>query len=179
MPFLMLKDVPRYECLLKAAEKYLTLDPGASDAFLHLLQTGDAVFAAESRFLAQHNVSQGRFTVLMLLNRCAEEPSTPAELADEAGVTRATMTGLIDTLEKDGLVSRASDAHDRRAVLVQLTAAGRQLMEQVVPDYFATVAKIMKPLNPTQQQQLVGLLQTIQHGLNADNRPELATVALA
>ena len=69
MPLLMLKDVPRYECLLKAASKYPTLDPTASDAFLNLLRTGDTVFAAEGRFLAQHNISQGRFTVLMLLNR--------------------------------------------------------------------------------------------------------------
>lgn len=175
----MLKDVPRYDCLLKAAEKYPTLDPTASDAFLHLLQTGDAVFAAESRYLATHNISQGRFTVLMLLNRCAEQPSTPAGLAEEAGVTRGTMTGLIDTLEKDGLVSRADDAHDRRTVLVQLTAAGSDLMEQIVPDYFASVARIMKPLNPAQQKQLVGLLQAIQQGLTAVNPSDQLTPAVA
>ena len=172
MPLLMLKDVPRYECLLKAAEKYPTLNPGASAAFLHLLRTGDAVFAAESAFLAEHEISQGRFTVLMLLNRCSDEPSTPAELAEEAGVTRGTMTGLVDTLEKDGLVTRKGDEQDRRAVLVQLTAAGRKLMSKMLPGYFAAVTEIMQPLNDTERKQLVRLLQKIQGGLHADQNAD-------
>ena len=166
----MLRDVPRYDCLLKAAERYPTLNPSASEAFLYLLRTGDAVFAEEGRFLAQHNISQGRFTVLMLLNRCADNPSTPAELAEEAGVTRATMTGLIDTLEKDGIVSRTADSHDRRTVLVHLTKPGRALIERMLPDYFDCVSKIMEPLNAAQRKQLVGLLQKIQRGL-ADAKP--------
>ena len=168
MPLLMLRDVPRYECLLKAAEKYPTLNPSASEAFLHLLRTGDAVYAAESRFLAQHNISQGRFTVLMLLNRCSEQPSTPADLADAAGVTRATITGLLDTLERDGVVTREADSYDRRTVLVRLTASGRALLEKILPDYFETVASIMQPLNNTERKQLVQLLQNIQQGLMAD-----------
>ena len=172
----MLKDVPRYECLLHAAERYPTLNPTASEAFLHLLRTGDAVFAAESRFLAQHRISQGRFTVLMLLNRSADQPSTPAELAEEAGVTRATITGLLDTLERDGIVSRQSDSEDRRTVLVRLTKAGRRLVEKMLPDYFECVTKIMKPLNASQRKQLVGLLQQIQQGLAADPVAEPAAV---
>lgn len=164
----MLKDVPRYECLLEAAERYPTLNPTASEAFLHLLRTGDSVFAAESRFLAQHHITQGRFTVLMLLNRSSDDPSTPAELADEAGVTRATMTGLLDTLERDEIVRREADLTDRRTVLVRLTDTGRALLERMLPDYFDCVTRIMKPLNASQRKQLVGLLQQIQQGLAAD-----------
>jgi len=169
MPLLMLKDVPRYECLLKAAEKYPTLNPSAAEAFLHLLRTGDAVFGAEARFLAQHNISQGRFTVLMLLNRCSDQPSTPADLAEEAGVTRATMTGLVDTLERDGVVTREADSHDRRTVLVRLTERGRALLEKMLPDYFARVTSIMQPLNNTERKELVRLLQKIQRGLIPEN----------
>jgi DNA-binding MarR family transcriptional regulator len=175
MPLLMLRDLPRYDCLLKAAGRYPTLNPSASEAFLHLLRTGDAVFAEEARFLARHNISQGRFTVLMLLNRCAENPSTPADLAAQAGVTRATMTGLIDTLVKDGIVTRAADSTDRRTVLVSLTKAGRKLIEAMLPDYFACVSKIMEPLNAGQRKQLVGLLQQIQAGLAGDSPANAST----
>ena len=55
------------------------------------------------------------------------------------------MTGLLDTLEKDGIVSRADDIHDRRTVRVRLTSAGRALLERMLPDYFDCVAKIMHP----------------------------------
>ena len=179
MPLLMLKDVPRYECLLKAAEKYPTLNPSASEAFLHLLRTGDAVFAAEGAYLARHEISQGRFTVLMLLNRCAEQPSTPAELADEAGVKRATMTGLVDTLEKDGLVTRKNDSADRRAVLVKLTRAGRRLLDQMLPGYFAAVTKMLQPLNGAERKQFVMLLQKIQRGLLAPRSHQPAAAIAA
>ena len=180
MPLLMLKDVPRYECLLKAAEKYPTLNPSASEAFLHLLRTGDAVFAAEGAYLAKHDISQGRFMVLMLLNRCSDQPSTPAELADEAGVTRATMTGLVDTLEKDGLVTRKNDSEDRRTVQVQLTTAGRKLLDQMLPGYFASVTKMMQPLNKSERTQLVTLLQKIQRGLlGSDSAKPIETAGAA
>src|SRR3989442_135552 len=172
MPLLMLKDVPRYECLLKAAEKYPSLDPTACDAFFHLLRTGDAVFAAEGGFLAEHNISQGRFTVLMLLNRCAERMSTPAELADEAGVTRATMTGLIDTLEKDGVVIREADPNDRRTVRVRLTKKGRTILQKLTPDYFRCVSAIIEPLSESERKQLVRLLQKIQKGLPSQHPAE-------
>ena len=169
MPLLMLKELPRYECLLQAAERYPTLSPSASEAFLHLLRTGDAVFGAESTFLARHNISQGRFTVLMILNRGCGQPSTPAYLAERASVTRATMTGLVDTLEKDNMVVRDGDPEDRRTVLVRLTEAGQALIDRILPDYFKCVAKIMQPLTRTERKQLVNLLQKIQQGLTVES----------
>src|SRR5512146_2096676 len=105
MPHLLLKDLPRYECLLEAAKELPDLDPSAAEAFLHLLRTSDEAAGVTERNLTNHNISQGRFCVLMLLWRtfhpraakllgadcnCAG-PRTPAELADAAGVTRATM----------------------------------------------------------------------------------------
>jgi DNA-binding MarR family transcriptional regulator len=134
MPLLLLKDLPRYECLLEGAKEFPDLDPSACEVFLHLLRTGDEAFRVAEPNLIEHNISQGRFSVLMLLwnpahrrqladgAACDEGPHSPAELAEAAGVTRATMTGLIDTLERDGLVRREPDPLDRRMMSVRLTA---------------------------------------------------------
>jgi len=170
MPLLMLKDLPRYDCLIQAAERCPTLQPSACDAFLNLLRTGDDVFAVVDRFLSGHDISQGRFTVLMLLGmECDDEdtdrPATPATLAEQAGVTRATMTGLIDTLEKDRLVVREPDATDRRTIHVGLTGEGRAVLDAMLPDYFQCVADIMRPLSEPERKKLVALLQKIQGGL--------------
>src|SRR5688572_24391992 len=135
MPLLMLKELPRYECLLKASERYPELDPRAFEGFLHLLRTGDSVFASENGFLTEQGISQGRFTVLMLLNRLCTEAATPAELADQACVTRATMSGLLDTLEKDGMISRETPPDNRRSVHVRLTDKGQQLLDSILPAY--------------------------------------------
>ncbi|MCX6966936.1 MAG: MarR family transcriptional regulator [Verrucomicrobia bacterium] len=169
MPLLMLKDLPQYDCLLKASERYPGLDPTAKEAFLHLLRTGDMVFEEIGHFLTRHNISQGRFTVMALLSRTWIESFTPASLAEESGVTRATMTGLIDTLEKDGMVVRQADAHDRRTVHVSLTKQGQASLEAMLPDYFECVSRIMSPLNPRERKELVRLLQKIQEGLTPAN----------
>ena len=165
MPLLMLADLPRYECLLAAAEHYPSLDPTAIEAFLHLLRPADLVSAEKGRFLRKRNISQGRFTVMMLLHRCCEGSFSPADLAAKAGVTRATMTGLIDTLVKDKLVVREADAHDRRTVHLRLTPQGQDLVEAMLPEWFRCVSAMIQPLNDPERKELVALLQKIQEGL--------------
>jgi DNA-binding MarR family transcriptional regulator len=177
MPYLLLKDLPRYECLLEAAKEFPDLDPSAAEAFLHLLYTGDEVFGVSDRNLADHHISHGRFGVLMLLWRsvqpraakvlgadeCAAGPRTPAELADAAGVTRATMTGLIDTLERDGYVKREPDPDDRRMMSVRLTPSGEQFLLEFLPRHFKTIAALMGTLTEAERKTLVRILVKVQH----------------
>ena len=174
MPLLLLKDLPRYECLLEAAKKFPDLDPSACDVFLNLLRTGDEVFRVTENNYARHGLSQGRFGVLMLLKKRSASvadgagehclgtgPLTPAELADAAGVTRATMTGLIDTLERDGLVKRVRDSNDRRMMSVNMTAKGKACLKNIFPLHFRGMAEIMSPLKEGERKILVGLLNKI------------------
>ena len=176
MPYLLLKDLPRYECLLEASKEFPDLDPSAAEAFLHLLRTGDEAFAVTDRNLADHSISHGRFGVLMLLWRstqpraakllgaeeCASGPRTPAELAEAAGVTRATMTGLIDTLERDGFVTREPDPIDRRMLSVRLTDKGDKFLREFLPGHFKLIAQIMAPLTEAERKTFVRLLVKIQ-----------------
>lgn len=161
MSFLLIKTLPRYECLLEAAKLFPDLDPSASEVFLHLMRAGDEAFRIVDSHLAEHNLSQGRFMVLMLLfdkMRGCPHPRTPAELADLSHVTRATMTGLIDTLERDGLVTREPDRSDRRMMSVALTEKGRALLERVLPTNFKRMAELVKPLDEAERKLLTQLL---------------------
>jgi DNA-binding MarR family transcriptional regulator len=164
MPFLLIKNLPRYECLLEACKLFPDLDPSACEVFLRLMQAGDEAFRVVDSHLAEHQISQGRFMVLMLLlnklTNC-DHPRTPAELADLSHVTRATMTGLIDTLERDGLVTREPDPTDRRMLSVTLTNKGRALLEKILPMHFKRMAALMQPLTEPERKILVGLLTKI------------------
>ncbi|WP_414660251.1 MarR family winged helix-turn-helix transcriptional regulator [Horticoccus sp. 23ND18S-11] len=166
MPLLMLKDLPRYECLLEAAREFPDLDPSATEVFLNLLRTGDEAFRAVEAHLAQHDITQGRFGVLMALWACdgaAECGATlsPAVLAERTGVTRATITGLVDTLERDGLVSRSPDPEDRRMLSVGLTARGEKLLRKILPSHFRQMAWLMQPLSESERKTLVRLLTKV------------------
>jgi DNA-binding MarR family transcriptional regulator len=181
MPLLLLKDLPRYECLLDAAKMFPDLDPSACEVFLYLLRTGDEAFRITDENLSDHHISQGRFSVLMLLlNKTAgcAQPRTPAELAELCGVTRATMTGLIDTLERDGLVTREPDPVDRRMMLVKLTPRGHERLGEVLPGHFRRMAALMAGLSEMERKTLVGLLLKILARASAlGSRPPFATPA--
>ncbi len=174
MPLLMLKDLPRYECLLEASKSFPALDPSATEVFLHLLRTGDEVFSMAERNYQKHGISQGRFGVLMLLFNSTQRseredapecmiagPRTPAELAEAAGVTRATMTGLIDTLERDGYVTREPDPRDRRMMSVRLTPKAETFLRDILPGHFQIMANLMRPLEEAERHTLVRLLNKV------------------
>jgi DNA-binding MarR family transcriptional regulator len=164
MPLLLLKDLPRYECLIEAAQTFPDLDPSACEAFMHLLRAGDEAFCVMDEHLTKHQISHGRFTVLLLLldkrSNCPRA-ETPAELADMAGVTRATMTGLVDTLERDGLVTRTPDPKDRRMMSVNLTEHGKARLDQILPGHFRRMAAVMSALDEGERKTLVRLLTKV------------------
>jgi len=165
MPILLLKELPKYECLLEGAKRFPELDPSATEAFLHLLRTSNDLAEVFDAVHASHNISQGRFMVLMLLNRDPDRPVSPADLADRSNVTRATMTGLIDTLERDGYVKREHVTDDRRMMLVRLTGEGRAFLERILPGYFRRIAAVMSQLTEPERKTLVSLMAKVHAGI--------------
>jgi DNA-binding MarR family transcriptional regulator len=72
------------------------------------------------------------------------------------------MTGLIDTLERDGLVKREPDPVDRRMMSVLLTAKGEKFLQEFLPGHFKLIAQVISPLTETERKAFVRLLVKIQ-----------------
>jgi DNA-binding MarR family transcriptional regulator len=164
MTYLMLKDVPRYECLLGMANLHPELDPSACEAYLNLLRAGDEAYRKSEAYMTEHGMTPGRFTIMMFLyDKMTGEtiPRTPADLADLAGVTRATITGLVDTLERDGFVNREHDAGDRRMMQIHMTPKGLSALRGILPGHFKQMASQMAALNEAERKTLVRLLNKI------------------
>jgi DNA-binding MarR family transcriptional regulator len=77
------------------------------------------------------------------------------------------MTGLVDTLERDGLVKREPSPDDRRMLLVRLTVSGRTYLDKILPDYFRRVTLVMNQLTVDERKVLVSLLGKVQQSLSA------------
>lgn len=67
---------------------------------------------------------------MTLLTLEVHGPQRVTELASAEGVTQPSMSGIVSSLERAGLVERRRDPHDRRVVLVDITAAGANYLQQ-------------------------------------------------
>lgn len=118
------------------------------------------------RVLRPHGLTVGSYHVLEELGA---EPTavTPSELAARilVPVTTATMTGVLDTLERRGLVARGPHPTDRRRVLVRLTPAGAALLDSVRPAIDELHGAWAALLPDQDLAQLEGALAALQAGL--------------
>jgi DNA-binding MarR family transcriptional regulator len=92
---------------------------------LDLAVTVQTLFGALRR-LSPPGLSLTAASTLSTLER--QGPRRLTELAVKEGVTQPAMTQLVSRLERDSLVARVGDPHDGRAVLVEITQAGRDLL---------------------------------------------------
>lgn len=82
-------------------------------------------------------------------------------VAEEAGISKGTLTGVAKTLEGRGLIERVSHATDGRRVLLRLTDKGHALMEELFPAFNAEEAFVVERLSGAQNKALTRSLRTV------------------
>ena len=105
------------------------VDIASVEALAALRYAGRTVHLLQERWGAMHGLSEGRMGVLFRLYRCGDLPL--GELADDLIMTPRNVTGLVDRLERQGMVERVPDPEDRRSVRARLTPAGRETIEGI------------------------------------------------
>ena len=160
-----LKDLPTDRALDEFAERYANINPSAIKTCAALLRTGSELLTAFETVFGKYGLSQGRFLTLIVMNRTPKEALNPSYLAKKVGVKRATMTGLLDGLEKQGLVERLHSSEDRRKIGVRLIAQGYLVLDEILPGYYRNIARVMTNLTEKERQELMSLLQKVNQGL--------------
>lgn len=138
----------------------------AHEAFLSIYFTGTCIKKAATRFLGEYGLSDAQFNLLMMLkHQGAGEGLTQSQLGEMMLVNRANVTGLVDRMEKAGLVQREGDPTDRRANRVRLTDAGRELVNRVDPIYGQEMARVMSALNKIEIAEMIRSLEKVREKL--------------
>ena len=112
--------------------------------------------------LAAYGLSHGEWKVMSSL-RWAGPPyrRSAGELARIADLSSGAMTNRIDHLEQAGLVRRLPDPGDRRGILVELTEAGRALLEEAIGVQAEKEGLLAAALTKRELDQLNGLLRRV------------------
>lgn len=98
----------------------------------YLFRYGYRAFArAISAELQPFDISSGQWSVLRVL--WESDGLSQVELADQMRIEKASLTGVLDVMEKRGLISRTRNADDRRKVNIHLTPRARTLKEKLLP----------------------------------------------
>jgi DNA-binding MarR family transcriptional regulator len=106
------------------------------------------------RWADKHGLSEGRLHALFALKSAPERQLPLGELADQLEVTPRNVTGLIDHLERDGLVERIDDPADRRLTYARLTVAGAKRLDGMREEGLHWQLKIASGLSIEELEQL-------------------------
>jgi DNA-binding MarR family transcriptional regulator len=129
-------------------------------ALLQLLRTADTVWEASRIFFERWDLSPSQFNVLKLLELNPAGVSQ-TDLSKQLIMHRSNVTGLVDRLEKRGLVERKDVAGDRRAYRVVLTAAGSTVLRQILPRYYDGAERLWGDLADQRVASLTSDLQQV------------------
>jgi DNA-binding MarR family transcriptional regulator len=132
----------------------------ATEAVMNTIRTADMLFGEIGRLLRPLNVSSAGGLVLGLLRD--RGPMSPSELGEGLIVTRATVTGLLDSLERRGFVRRSAHPSDRRSLVVEITPEGVAVLKQVRSIIHAQETAWMGVLSDGDLRRYIRLLHRIQ-----------------
>src|SRR5262245_45165196 len=88
-------------------------------------------------------------------------PVSQQQLAELLGVHRTMMVGVIDALERDGLVARTRNPDDRRSYALELTGAGSEALARTTPEILETEREFMGRLSAARRARLGELLRAV------------------
>src|SRR5256885_10520074 len=118
-----------YSVRMRELLKPRGVDTSAVEALAALRIAGKTLRMMQERWAEKLDRSEGRLGVMFRLFRVGD--CQLGDLADELDSTPRNITGLVDHLERDGLVERVPDPQDRRSVRARLTASGRERIEGI------------------------------------------------
>ena len=138
----------------------LEIDFAAAHTVSSLYRAADAVRAhITNAVLRQYDLTWSGFVMMWVV--WIWDGMETRHVAESAAISKATLTGVVRTLETRGWITRATDTQDRRLVRLQLTPDGVALMEKLYPEFNAIESEIVSGLSARNVSDLTRNLRTI------------------
>lgn len=143
--------------------------PGASrsaaEAAANLVRAADAFLVElDRRRRRSADLSASAFQTLAILEG-AGEPLPGHVIAERLLVSSASMTSILDTLERRGLVERGPHPTDRRKVLIHLTVDAQDIVDQMLPVVHLAASEAFVDLSESERESLIGWLTKVRSRL--------------
>lgn len=131
----------------------------STDALIDgLVRSAFQIMGVLTRIGAEHDLSLTQLRVLGILR---DRRPRMSDLAAFLGLDKSTLSGLVDRAERRGLLTRAAGPDDKRAVVVLITDAGRELTQRLHEEIQDALAPATGRIEPQQRRQLTQLLEPL------------------
>lgn len=148
------------EAATRARIGELPVDLAAADAVLSLYRAANSARSyLTNNVLRAHDLTWTGFLVLWILWLWRRLETR--EVADTVGISKATLTGVTNTLVRRGLVQRLASVKDGRLVELELTPAGEALLQRMYPEFNAAERALLSGLGEDQVAQLTDSLRRV------------------
>ena len=145
-------------------KRFAGQDLPALDVVFALRMTAQQVDNTITEWMADTAGTPARFQILGLLWASGADGVPHKEIVKALEVTRATVSGLMTSLERDGLVKSTVDRDDRRVLIATLTSRGRAIVEKAIDSNAASLRAALASLSANELTTLTSLLQRLRQG---------------
>ena len=125
-----------------------------------LSQAYQAFATYDAKHLRGYGLTQSQADVIFTLGNTTG--MSCKELGQHTLITKGTLTGVLDRLEKKGLTRRQPSRRDRRVIHVSRTSKGQRMFEDIFPQHIAYLAERIETLGEEDHAKIIGSLNQVQ-----------------
>lgn len=151
--------------LQKELKKRNPFDSLEQEAVLNLLRTSDQIQNRLGKLFREYGLTSSQYNVLRIL-RGEGKPLPSLEIANRTIQVVPAITGLIDRLEKQGLVERERSEEDRRVVYVSITEKAKKILKKIDKPLMQMHEESFQNCNKKEMSELIYLLEKLRSGLS-------------
>ncbi len=122
------------------------------------------------RFMKAHGIPPAQFSAMMALHY--HESMRISDIAERHDVSPAYASQIVDKLVQLGYIQRSEDPHDRRVNRIELTASGRQLVEDAIAARSGWIAPMADRLSPEDAARMADAIEQLTQSIYAAD-PEM------
>ena len=150
----------------KSGANYKSFHWPSVEMLLNLSYTYDIVAGDLADKIIPYGITRAGFNVLRILSRSEFKACKQNEISQLMLVSRANITGLVDSLSRKGLVERINDPHDRRVNMIKILDKGEKLLDELLPGYYKYMHEMCSVLSASEKIIFNDLLTRLRNRTN-------------
>ncbi|GLO64776.1 MarR family transcriptional regulator [Oceanobacillus kimchii] len=128
-------------------------------AFVVIMKASRTLEEITKKDIKKHGMRTSDFTILEALYHKGKQ--TIREISEAVLINTGSITYVIDKLENNGLLTRSSNPDDRRAVYIEITDKGKEIMDDIFPKHQRVIEELFDGISEEEKQTVIDVLKKV------------------